>query len=135
MNGVVEVVAGIVWRDGRFLAVERPQGKPQAGFWEFPGGKVERGESLEDALVRELREELDLTPTDMELWQEKRHDYEHISVRLHFFHVHAHSGAVVPHEGHAWRWFVPGETGDVPFLAADTEIVDELARWANAKRS
>ena len=57
----IEVVGGILWRGGSFLAAQRPEGHPQAGFWEFPGGKVEPGESLEAALARELAEELSLS--------------------------------------------------------------------------
>ena len=59
----IEVVGGILWRGGSFLAAQRPEGHPQAGFWEFPGGKVEPGESLEAALARELAEELSLSVT------------------------------------------------------------------------
>ena len=59
----IEVVGGILWRGGSFLAAQRPEGHPQAGFWEFPGGKVEPGESLEAALARELAEELSLSAT------------------------------------------------------------------------
>lgn len=122
----IDVVAAIVWRGRKFLAVCRPPGKPQAGYWEFPGGKVEAGESLEEALARELEEELDIRPTTWGFWREKRHAYEHIRVRLHFFHVHQFSGLPVPREGHEFKWLEPGEA-DVPFLEADEEIVRQLA--------
>lgn len=123
----IQVVAGILWQDGRFLAVRRPEGKPLAGYWEFPGGKVEPGESLEEALVRELREELGLTPLRLAPWREKTHAYGHMTVRLHFFQVAEHVGAPHPNEGHLIRWFAPGDADGAPFLPADTEIVAELA--------
>ncbi len=123
----IDVVAAIIWRGRRFLAVRRPEGKPQAGYWEFPGGKVEPGETLEQALARELGEELDLVPTTWAFWREKRHDYGHIRVRLHFFHVYQFAGRAVPREGHELRW-LEAESADVPFLEADTEIVRLLAQ-------
>lgn len=132
MTSEIQVVAGILWQDGKFLAVRRPEGKPLAGFWEFPGGKVEPGESLEQALVRELREELGLTPRGCTLWREKTHAYEHMTVRLHFFQVARHEGDPLPHEGHLIRWFAPDAVDGTPFLPADTEIVAELAETTPA---
>ena len=70
----IEVVGGILWRGGSFLAAQRPEGHPQAGFWEFPGGKVEPGESLEAALARELAEELSLSVRNPRLWRTVEHD-------------------------------------------------------------
>ena len=72
----IEVVGGILWRGGSFLAAQRPEGHPQAGFWEFPGGKVEPGESLEAALARELAEELSLSVRNPRLWLTVEHDYD-----------------------------------------------------------
>lgn len=126
MTEEIQVVAGILWQDGRFLAVRRPEGKPLAGFWEFPGGKVEPGESLGEALVRELREELGLTPLRFAPWREKTHAYDHMTVRLHFFQVAEHAGQPHPHEGHLIRWFMLGTISDVLFLPADAEILNEL---------
>jgi 8-oxo-dGTP diphosphatase len=123
----IDVVAAVIWRDGRFLAARRPEGKPQARFWEFPGGKVEPGESLERALARELDEELGIAPTEMAFWREARHAYPHLRVRLHFFHVYGFTGRVVPREGHELRWLAPG-AADVPFLEADAGIVAQLAQ-------
>lgn len=69
------VVAGILWRGNEFLAAQRPDGKPHAGYWEFPGGKVEKGEDLETALIREMQEELGVTPLVMKAWKTVRHVY------------------------------------------------------------
>ncbi|MDQ7835619.1 MAG: NUDIX domain-containing protein [Humidesulfovibrio sp.] len=123
----LEVVAGVVWRDGRFLAVERPKGKAHAGWWEFPGGKVEPGESLADALIRELEEELSFTSTELVFWREKRFVYPQGPVRLHFFHVTRFTGEVVPLEGQRFAWFTPGQADVSIFLPANADIVPALA--------
>jgi len=122
----IEVVAGVVWRDGRFLAVERPKGKAMAGLWEFPGGKIEPGETAEAALVRELAEELGVTALKVAFWKEKTHAYSALRVRLHFFHVHAFAGTLRPLEGQRMIWLSPGEAPGLPFLEADQDIVQEL---------
>lgn len=122
----IAVVAGILWDGERFLAVERPEGKPQAGFWEFPGGKIEPGEAPADALARELREELDVTPVDAMFWRTVRHDYPHLSVELHFFHVTRFTGTVTALEGHRFAWLTWEEAMRLPFLEADLPLVADL---------
>ncbi|WP_300162773.1 (deoxy)nucleoside triphosphate pyrophosphohydrolase [Solidesulfovibrio sp.] len=124
---IVTVVAAVIWQDGKYLGVKRPEGKPMAGQYEFPGGKVEPNESVRAALVRELREELDITPTAIAFFQEKEHAYDHISVRLHFFHIQAFEGEIHPLEGQELEWLTPREGQDRPFLEADREIVAQLA--------
>lgn len=124
---IVTVVAAVIWRDGKYLGVKRPEGKPMAGQYEFPGGKVEPDESVRAALVRELREELDITPTSIAFFQEKEHSYSHISVHLHFFHVRAFEGELSPREGQELEWLTPEEGKDRPFLEADQDIVAQLA--------
>jgi len=126
MSGQLDVVAAILWKNGRFLAIKRPEGKQQAGFWEFPGGKIEAGESPEEALSRELQEELNLTPLSFRFWTEKVHAYDNFRVRLRFFHVDEFCGPLVAHEGHEWMWIEPKEPVTVPFLAADVDIVHAL---------
>jgi 8-oxo-dGTP diphosphatase len=126
-QGELVVVAAVTWRDGRFLAVERPEGKAHAGWWEFPGGKVEPGESLEAALVRELREELSFTATRVRFWREKRFVYPQGPVRLHFFHVLDFEGEVAPLEGQRLAWFTPGEADVSIFLPANADIVPALS--------
>jgi 8-oxo-dGTP diphosphatase len=126
-DGALLVVAGVVWKDGLFLGVERPEGKAHAGWWEFPGGKVEPGESLAAALVRELREELAFTATALSFWRQKRFDYPQGPVLLNFFHVTAFEGEVVPQEGQRFAWFAPGEADVSIFLPANADIVPALA--------
>lgn len=125
---VLDVVAGILWRDGRFLAVKRPEGKPMAGLWEFPGGKVDRGEAPAVALARELREELGVIPLNAEFWREKVHAYPELTVRLVFFHIRAFHGNPVALEGQTLAWLTPDEALAYPFLDADTDIVRALPR-------
>ena len=125
-SGIVEVVAAIIWREGRYLGVCRPEDKPMPGAWEFPGGKIEPGETPEQALGRELREELGITPASIAFFREKAHAYEHLAVRLHFFHVLAYVGDPVPLEGQHMEWLTPPEGCSKPFLEADRDIVTAL---------
>ena len=127
-KGDMLVVAGIIWRGGEFLAVERPVGQRQAGYWEFPGGKVEPGEALDAALVRELREELGIEAGQLEYWRDKRHDYGDFVVHLHFFHVRAFAGEVRSLEGQRFEWVEPAHADGSRFLPADVVILDELRR-------
>lgn len=120
------VVAGVVWRAGRFLGVERPPGKAHAGWWEFPGGKVEQGESLEAALIRELTEELSFTSTRLVFWRQKRFVYPQGPVLLNFFHVTDFTGEVIPQEGQRFAWFTPGQADVSIFLPANADIVPAL---------
>jgi 8-oxo-dGTP diphosphatase len=101
----VDVAVGVlIDADGRFLLTSRPEGKVYAGHWEFPGGKVEAGESIEQALRRELHEELGITIGATERWQVTMHDYPHALVRLHFCKVFAWSGAFEMLERQQMAW-------------------------------
>lgn len=126
------VVAAIVWQAGpegrRFLAVDRPPGKLLAGYWEFPGGKVDPGETLEQALARELLEELGIRPLDVEFWQELVHVYPHGAVRLYFFHVLRFEGVPAGLEGQHLAWLTPGAEHGLNFLPVDEELLAQLAR-------
>lgn len=123
----LEVVGGILWRNNTFLAAQRPKGRSQAGFWEFPGGKVEPGETLEAALIRELEEELSLAVRNPVFWRTVEHDYPGKSVRLHFFHVTEFSGVPTSNDGQAFRWVTPAEALALPFLEADRPLLEALA--------
>src|SRR4030066_1121313 len=99
-NKIVEVAAAILQRpDGSFLLAQRPPDKIWAGYWEFPGGKIEPGETPYHALVRELREELGITVTTAYPWITRVFTYPHATVRLNFFRVTAWGGELHPHEG------------------------------------
>ncbi|KDR33364.1 7,8-dihydro-8-oxoguanine-triphosphatase [Caballeronia grimmiae] len=102
---VTEVAVGVmVQPDGRYLLAQRPDGKPYEGYWEFPGGKLEAGESVEAALSRELHEELGIDVTACELWRTLEHDYPHAYVRLFFCKVTGWSGTPRGREGQAIAW-------------------------------
>jgi 8-oxo-dGTP diphosphatase len=101
----VDVAVGVlIDAQGRFLLTSRPVGKVYAGYWEFPGGKLEAGESVEAALRRELHEELGISIGHAEPWQELLMDYEHARVRLHFCKVFAWQGDFQMREGQTMAW-------------------------------
>ena len=104
---MVEVAVGVLMQaDGSFLLTSRPAGKPYAGYWEFPGGKLEAGESIEEALSRELNEELGLTMGEAKAWKVEVVDYPHALVRLHFFKVTQWSGELQMKEQQSFAWSV-----------------------------
>ena len=119
----VEVAVGVlIDAEGRFLLTSRPAGKVYAGYWEFPGGKVEPGEGIEEALRRELHEELGITIGPAEPWHVELVDYPHALVRLHFCKVFAWSGDFEMREQQAMSWqtlpvrVAPVLPGTVPVL-------------------
>lgn len=133
MSSIVEVAAAVMLRaDGReFLLAQRPEGKVYAGYWEFPGGKVEAGESVREALVRELQEELGITVTACSPWLTREFTYPHATVRLNFWRVTAWDGEIgitAPLEHAAVDWLKCGETATVaPILPANDPILKALA--------
>jgi 8-oxo-dGTP diphosphatase len=102
---LVEVAVGVLLRaDGAFLLTSRPEGKPYAGYWEFPGGKLEAGESVQQALARELQEELGIEIAAAQPWNAETVDYPHALVRLHFCKVFDWSGDLQMREGQSFAW-------------------------------
>ena len=101
----VDVAVGVlIDAAGRFLLTSRPAGKVYAGYWEFPGGKLEPGETVEAALRRELHEELGITIDAAEPWQSELMDYPHARVRLHFCKVREWRGEMQMREGQRMAW-------------------------------
>lgn len=126
--GVTRVAAAVVVRaDGAVLLAQRPPGKPYAGYWEFPGGKLEPGEAPRDALERELVEELGIVVRRAAPWIVQEHVYPHAHVELHFFRVFAFDGEPVGHDGQAFAWQAPGAIGVAPLLPANTRVLAALA--------
>ena len=100
-----EVAVGILLRGERdMLLTTRPEGKPYAGYWEFPGGKLEAGETVEQALRRELEEELGVVIGRAEVWKVTEHDYPHALVRLHWCRVTEWTGEFEMREGQRMQW-------------------------------
>ena len=125
---VVDVAVGIlISNSGQYLLTSRPPGKVYSGFWEFPGGKLEQGESVEQALRRELQEELGLTIGEAQVWREQMVDYPHALVRLHFCKIRDWVGTLEMREGQGFSWeclpaqVAPVLPGTVPVLAWLTE--------------
>ena len=124
---LVQVAVGVLFRpDGTFLLTTRPAGKAYAGYWEFPGGKVEAGETVHDALRRELHEELGIflgqQPTDVVTWKTETVDYPHALVCLNFCKVFAWTGELTMREGQQFSWqrlpvvLAPILPGTIPVL-------------------
>lgn len=120
---VTEVAVGVLLQaDGRFLLTSRPAGKVYAGYWEFPGGKLEAGESVAQALQRELHEELGIEALEIHPWKSELVDYPHALVRLNFCKVLAWRGALQMREGQSFAWqqlpveVAPVLPGTVPVL-------------------
>jgi 8-oxo-dGTP diphosphatase len=120
---VVDVAVGVLMQGEAFLLTSRPEGKVYAGYWEFPGGKLEAGESVEQALRRELQEELGITIGQAQVWKTQMVDYPHALVRLHFCKVWDWQGELQMREAqsHAWQTLpvavVPVLPGTIPVLA------------------
>ncbi len=134
---VVDVAVGVLVRaDGRFLLTSRPVGKVYAGYWEFPGGKLEAGETVEAALARELHEELGITVATaaVQRWREQMVDYPHALVRLHFCKLAVWKGELQMREGQSLAWEAlpvavsPVLPGALPVLRWLQEEADALAR-------
>lgn len=126
--GMVRVAAAVLRRGDEFLLARRPPGKVYAGWWEFPGGKVEAGETFHDALVRELHEELGITITEATPWLTREFVYPHATVRIRFFRVTGWTGELHPHEHDAMAWLRVGAEPSVqPVLPANGPILAGLA--------
>ena len=123
-RAVVDVAVGVLVQvHGHFLLTSRPEGKVYAGYWEFPGGKLEAGESVEQALRRELQEELGITIGAAQVWKTQMVDYPHALVRLHFCKVWDWQGELQMREAqsHAWQTLPvavsPVLPGTIPVLS------------------
>jgi 8-oxo-dGTP diphosphatase len=124
----VEVAAAVIQRaDGAFLLARRPAGKVYAGYWEFPGGKVEAGEAPEHALARELHEELGIDACTAFPWITRVYTYPHATVRLNFFRVTAWKGDPHPREEQAITWQLSDATPAEPMLPANAPVLAALA--------
>lgn len=125
---ITEVAAAVIERpDGSFLLGQRAADTFYPGYWEFPGGKVEAGETPHDALMRELREELEIEVLQATPWIVREHVYEHAHVRLHFFRVEEWRGEMKDHVHAALEWQRPGAETVSPMLPANAPVLAALA--------
>jgi 8-oxo-dGTP diphosphatase len=128
MTKVVRVAAAVILRpDGAFLLGQRAPGTFYPGYWEFPGGKVEPGESPHQALVRELAEELGIRVTCAEPWIVREFVYPHAHVQLNFFRVRSWAGEIRDIEHSALAWQLPGASSVAPMLPANAPVLRALA--------
>lgn len=126
LNPYVEVVAALIWDKGRFLICQRPANKARALLWEFVGGKVEKGESKEEALIRECREELAIDIAVDSVFTEVTHDYLDITVHLNLFNSRIVGGQLTILEHNAMAWISPSEIDNYEFCPADETILEQI---------
>ena len=123
----VEVVAALIWdEEGRFMACQRPAHKARGLLWEFVGGKVEPGETREQALIRECREELDVTVAPRDIFMEVTHEYPDLTVHLTLFNADLPQGEPRALEHNDLRWITVEEIDQLAFCPADKEILERL---------
>ncbi|MBM6918662.1 (deoxy)nucleoside triphosphate pyrophosphohydrolase [Intestinimonas butyriciproducens] len=125
---MTEVVAALIWEGDRFLIGQRPEHKARGLLWEFVGGKTEPGESKEQALIRECREELDVEIQVGDVFLEVTHEYTDLTVHLTLFHASIVRGIPQKLEHQDLRWITPAEITNYPFCPADQVILDKLRR-------
>ena len=123
---MVDVVAALLWDNNRFMICQRPAHKARGLLWEFVGGKVEQGETKQQALMRECMEELAVTVTVGEVFMEVIHEYPDITVRLTLFHAGISAGAPQKLEHNDIRWITPDEIPCYDFCPADVEILRKI---------
>ena len=127
---MIDVVAGLILDErGWLLACQRPEGKHLGGKWEFPGGKIEAGESPEEALIRELHEELSISVDLGQALTPVIHDYGRGPIRLIPFCCTIASGKPIAHEHSELRWCEPTALPELDWAAADLPILDEFLKF------
>ena len=125
---ITEVVAALIWDGGKFLICQRPAQKARALLWEFVGGKVEPGETKEQALIRECREELDIRLCVGKAFMEVRHHYPDITVRVTLFCSEIAEGIPKALEHKDIRWIYPSESDQYEFCPADVAFVTKIRK-------
>ncbi len=129
----VEVVAALIWRGEKFLICQRPKEKARGLLWEFVGGKVEAGETKEEALARECREELGICVKAQKPFFEVTHTYPDLTVHLTLFEAVIEEGEPQLLEHNDMKWIAPSEIDNFAFCPADEVILEKLKRDAGAE--
>ena len=125
---MVDVVAALIWKNNKFMICQRPAHKARGLLWEFVGGKVESGETKEQALIRECREELNVILSVGEMFIELIHEYPDITVHLTLFNATIADGEPQKLEHKDIQWITPSEISNYEFCPADEEILKEITR-------
>lgn len=120
---MTDVVAALIWQNDKFMICQRPAHKARGLLWEFVGGKMEPGESMEEALIRECREELDITVDVGEIFTQVIHEYPDIHIRLTLLHCTIAVGTPVLLEHVDLKWIHPSQIPDFDFCPADKDIL------------
>ena len=123
---MTDVVAALIWEGDKFLACQRPANKARGLLWEFVGGKVEPGETPEQALIRECREELDVTVAPRDVFMTVIHEYPDLMVRLILFNAVIAEGTPKLLEHNDLRWITTAQIDELAFCPADEEILKKL---------
>jgi 8-oxo-dGTP diphosphatase len=123
---MTEVVAALIWDGERFLICQRPAHKARGLLWEYVGGKVEQGETKQEALIRECREELGITISVGDVFMDVVHEYPDITVHLTLFHAKITEGTIQLLEHNAVVWITPDEIPDYSFCPADKDINERI---------
>lgn len=131
---MVEVVAALIWDNDKFMVCQRPAHKARALLWEFVGGKVEPGETKEQALIRECQEELAVTLSVGNVFMDVVHKYPDITVHLTLFNAIIAEGIPQKLEHNDIRWITPNEIPQYEFCPADEEILQQIVRKHCSKR-
>ena len=125
---MVEVVAALIWDNDKFMICQRPAHKARALLWEFVGGKVEPGETKEQALIRECQEELDVTLSVGDIFMEVVHEYPDITVHLTLFNATIVEGVPQKLEHNDIKWIAVSEIDNYDFCPADTKILEMIKK-------
>lgn len=128
MSNLVEVVAALIWDNDKFMICQRPANKARALLWEFVGGKVEPGETKEQALIRECQEELAITLSVGDEFMRVVHEYPDIKVNLTLFNATITEGVPQKLEHNDIKWITPQEIPNYEFCPADKEILSEICK-------
>ena len=123
---MTEVVAALIFDEDRFLICQRPENKKRALLWEFVGGKVEKGETKEEALIRECKEELDILLEVGDIFMDVVHEYPDITVHLTLFYAAIKEGTIKLLEHKDAKWITPEEIPQYEFCPADREILEKI---------
>ena len=127
---VVEVAVGVLLKDHESILLgQRPEGKPYSGYWEFPGGKIEEGESPEVALIREIEEELNLSINNLSFFQTVNHSYQDFSITMHAFTCKVKDISIIELREHLeYKLLEKNDLSNLDWAAADIPFVDKLTK-------